>query len=407
MFRRISSLLMSTKSYWRTASFAEMAQLYASRFIRIVAQGLIGSFVLIILYQKGYPVIDLFLILVVYYAFRVLMSILSAYIVAWFGPKYTMLLSNLTAIPAFVSLSMIEIYGFESVVGFFAFEAVSLSLLLISTDVQFSSIKNINAAGRELAWMRTAERIAAGISPAIGGILAYRFTPESVMWIAALLIVVSAMPLFGTAESIQNHQRIVFRGLPWKKLWRQFRMAAANGGDITINSSIWPLFIAIAIFGTQDSRVYMELGFMFSLSVFASLIISRIYGVLIDSKKGRELFFFGVGTSALIHVLRPFVSTPLGAGAMNVANEVGLSAYAMPFIRAQYDVPDSVPGYRVVYFALLAAFQYLGAMLFIAFGALLVWKFGEVNGMQLMFIAAALMYLFYLNNGFPSLRVRR
>lgn len=406
MFLKISNLFMSTKAYWRTAPFAEMAQLYAARFVRTVAQSLVGSFVLVILYQKGYPVMHLFFIVAGYYGLRVACSAVSAHVVAWFGPKHTLLFSNIAAVPAFVSLAMVETYAFWGVVGFFFFEAISLSLLLVATDVQFSSVKNSRSAGRELAWMRTAEKVAAGVSPAVGGFLAYQFKPESVMWIAALLIVISALPLFGTAESMQGRQRVVFRGLPWASLWRQFRMTVANGVDVSVNGAVWPLFIAIAIFGTQDSRVYMELGLMFSLSVFASLIISQVYGRLIDRRKGRELFLFGVGTSALIHVSRPFINTPLGVGATNITTEVGMSAYSMPFVRAQYDVPDSIPGYRAVYFSLLAMCQYFGAMLFILFGAGLVWKFGEVRGMQLMFIVAALAYLFYLRNGFPSLRGR-
>ncbi len=406
MFRKISILIISSKAYWRTAPFAEMAQLYVSRFIRTIAQNLIGSFVLIILYQKGYPVIHLFWIVAGYYASRAVMSVLAAYVIAWFGPKHTLLFSNIMAIPAFVSLAMIDSYAFSGVLGFFAFESVSLSLLLVATDVQFSSVRNIETAGRELAWMRSAERVAAGVAPAVGGFLAYKFSPESVMWIAALLVLMSALPLFGTAESMLRRQRIVFSGLPWRKLWRQFRMTIANGGDIAVNGPIWALFIALAVFGTQDDSVYLELGLMFSLSVFASIITSRAYGVLIDRKKGTKLFNFGIGMSSVVHLVRPFVDSPLAVGMTNVAHEAAYSAYSMPFVRAQYDVPDEIPGYRAVYFALLAAMQYIGATLLVLFGSVLVWYFGDVRGMQLIFIVSAFLYVFYINNGFPSLRQR-
>lgn len=407
MIRKIINQFRIGHIYWRTVPFAEMAQLYAARFIRTIAQSLIGSFVLVILYQRGYPVSQLFMILAGYYLMRVVFSFVSAYIVAWFGPKHSMLFSNLAAIPAFVSLAMIESYALAGVIGFFAFEALSLSLQLVATDVQFSSVKNPASVGRELAWMRIAEKIAAGVSPVIGGYLAFRFTPESVMWIAAVLIVASALPLFGTAESIQRHQRVFFRGFPWRRLWRQFRMTTANGFDVVTNGQIWPLFTALAIFGTQDSRVFVELGLMISISVFASIIISGIYGTLIDRRRGRQLFWSGVGFSSAIHILRPFVSTPLGVGATNIAVEVGMSAYSMPFVRAQYDVPDSVSGYRAVYFAILAMSQYFGALIFISIGIFMVTYFGEVRGMQLMFIVAALAYVFYINNGFPALRRRR
>lgn len=407
MFRRITNLLMPTRAYWRTAPFAEMAQLYASRFMRTVAQNLVGSFVLVILYQKGYPVVHLFWIVAGYYSLRVVMSVLAAYVVAWFGPKHTLLFSNILAVPALVSLAMIDEYAFAGVVGYFVFEAISLSLLLIATDVQFSSVKNSDKVGRELAWMRTAERIAAGVSPAIGGFLAYRFTPESVMWVAALLMLVSALPLFGTAESMQNHQKIVFRGLPWRRFWHQFRMSVACGTDIAASGPVWALYIAIAIFGTQDSKVYAEMGVMFSLSIIASLVISRIYGVLIDRKRGRQLFYFGAGLSSIVHISRSLISTPLGVAAVNVVNEVGTSAYSLPYVRAQYEVPDGVPGYRVVYFALLAMSQYIGAMLFMLVAAGFVVQLGEIRGMQLAFIFAAYMYLFYIQNGFPALRAHR
>ena len=105
MFKELLFIAKSGHAYWRSVSFSEIAELYASRFLRVVAQNLVDAFVIVYLYQQGYSLTSLCLILGFYFLYKTLWGYLSAHIVAWFGPKTSLLISNVVAIPALISLA--------------------------------------------------------------------------------------------------------------------------------------------------------------------------------------------------------------------------------------------------------------------------------------------------------------
>lgn len=383
--------LAPLRAYWRTASFAEIAQLYTSRFLRLVAQNLIGAFVAVFLYQNGYSLSLILLMVGVYYVVRVLFCYLSAYVVGFAGPKRSMLLSSVLAVPALVALSMIELYTIWAVAVYFLFEAGALSLLAVASDTHFSSIKSDHKAGKEIGSLYMLEKIGTGLAPFVGGLLAYRFGPQAVMWVSALLMVAAALPLFGTPERVRRRQKVLFRGLPWKKIRREYAVMFAQGGDQAATATLWPLFIALAILGTGDNKIYAELGAFFSLSFIASMVVSRLYGTLIDKRKGRQLYRTGVVSDALVHLVRPFITTPLGIGMTNVANEVATIACTMPFVRDRYARADNLPGYRTAYFSAAMVSFCAGAACMSFLGAGLTLILGDIFALQVTFIVMALL----------------
>jgi hypothetical protein len=70
---------------------------------------------------------------------------------------------------------------------------------------------------------------------------------------------------------------------------------------------------------------------------------------LIDNRHVRELYQYGVGANAAVHIARPFVSTITGAAFLNVANEQATNSYRLPFVKAFYDASSELPGYRIAY----------------------------------------------------------
>lgn len=392
------------KHYWRSVPFAEMAELYVSRFLRTVSQGMIGLFIVVFLYQKGYSVLAILLLIAGYYFLRALLCFPAAYYIAWAGPKRVTLVSNILLIPSLWALVMIDMYTIASVVAFFAFQAISFSLYYIASDVQFSSINHAASAGKEVGWLHIMEKIGAGIAPMVGGFVAYAFGPERVMWIAAGLSVMSALPLFLSPEKVRRKQRVMFRGFPVRVLLGQFVSGGLVGLDYVVTTAVWSLFVSVAVFGVADDSVYAKLGVVFSISLLASVVTSHVYGVLIDRRRAKELYHAGVVVNAAIHAIRPFITTPVGVAVINAANEVGTSAYNMPYIRNTYESADNLPGYRIVYLSVILAVTCAGASLMALAAALLVQQFGPVEGMKYAFFVGALMTPILIWHGFASLR---
>lgn len=404
MFHELLFAFRSTNAYWRSAPFSQIAELYASRFLRIFAQNLVDAFVTVYLYQQGYSLALICTLLGFYFLHRMLWSYLAAHIIAWLGPKGSLLLSNIVAVPALVSLALIDNYTIAATIGYFVFEGISLTILGIATDVQFSSIKHDEKAGKELGWLYIAEKIGAAIAPTIGGLLAFRFGPEAIMWIASLVMVAAAIPLLVSPENTRRKQRVTYHGFDWRSLRLQMLSPTIRGADFVVSGGLWSLFIAIVIFGTDSNAIYAQLGVFFSLSFVASVIVSWVYGVLIDRDKSEQLLRFGGSLNVLIHAARLFVTTPLGVGMINVANEAGTSAYSMPTVRGQYDVVEHLPGYRAVYFSLSMIFFCFGASCITFLAAFLVSRFGDVNGLKAVFLIMAGLIPLVMIHGFKTLR---
>lgn len=404
MFHELLFAVRTGNAYWRSVPFSEIAELYASRFLRIVAQNLVDAFVMVYLYQRGYGLTMLCVILGFYFLHRVLWSYLAAHVIAWLGPKASLLLSNIIAIPALVSLALIDTYTGWATVGYFVFEGISLTILSIATDVQFSSIKHDRKAGKELGWLYIAEKIGAAVAPTIGGLLAFRFGPEAIMWVASLVMLVAAIPLLLSPESTRRKQRVTYHGFDWHSLGKQMVSPVIRGADFVVSGGLWSIFIAIVVFGTGSNAVYAQLGIFFSLAFVASIVASWVYGLLIDRDKSEQLLRFGTLLKVLIQITRPFVTTPVSVGMITVANEAGISAYTMPIVRGQYDVVDHLPGYRSVYFSITMMFFCLGASLITFAAAALIWWLGDVNGLKVTFGIIAILMPLVMIHGFKTLR---
>lgn len=406
IFKKFIEGIFIGRTYWRMAPFAELAQVYASRFLRMLSESMVSIFVAVFLYQRGDSLVNIMLYVGGYYTLRIIASFVSAYFVAWAGPKRAILTSNILAIPAMVSLATIGQHTVVSTIGYFVFAALSLSLFTIAADTQFSSIKRNRFVGHELSWLHIVEKIAAGTAPLIGGLAAFWLGPESIMWAAAGLMLLSAFPLFMTPERTRQ-QKIIFRGLPWRQVKMQVFSYSISGGNQTATETIWPLFVAIIIFGTGSDAVYAQLGAVLSLALFVSIAVSHIYGVLIDNRRGRELYRTGVVINFITHALRPLVVTPLSVVLINAFNEAGSSAYKMPYTRHLYDTADTLPGYRTAYIATMMMGFCAGAALVAFLCAGLIWRFGTEAGFNYGFIAIAVLSLGLFAPGFKSLRGAR
>jgi len=404
MIQRLIHRLLERRHYWRTVGFSELAELYASRLLRLMAVNLVSGVAGIYMYQLGYPVWFIVGYFAMYFALRGVWAIPSAYFIARMGPKHAILTSNFLFIPALAALAQLEHLGVGALALYAVLQSLAVTLYSIAHHVNFSKVKHTEHAGKELGFMSIVEKVGTALSPVLGGFIAYLFGPEITMWVACGVFVLSAAPLFLTAEPVMTHQRIIFRGFNWRSTWRNMVAAGAVGVDQLSSAALWSLFVAIAILGTTSNVVYAQIGGLMSIAFVASLVFSRIYGQVIDAHRGGALLNASTVGNFLLHLARPFAATPLGVVLINIANEAMTSGYGMPFLKGQYDTADSLPGYRIVYMSLMELAVCMGGALFGLAVTLLVLAFGDVRGMQAGYVVAALGILPILLHGFPALK---
>jgi MFS family permease len=393
MIQQFYYRLLAHRHFWRYASFSEVSELYASRTLRMLAVNMSAVFMSVFLYQNNYSIVFISGYWAVYYFIKLFMAFPSAHYAARFGAKHGIMLSNLLYIPSMIAFSFVPEWGIVAIIFTGLLQGLSATMYSICYTIDFSKVKSISHAGKEIAYMNIVEKIATGLSPVIGGLLAYYAGPEVTMYVAAGLFAVAAVPLMQTPEPMKTHHPLLRRGFPWHLTYRSMIADVGTGFDMVASGTVWSLLIAVAIIGVrQNNKVYAILGLLASVVVLAALAASYTYGKIIDRRKGGELLKAAVIVDALVHLTRPFVHSLGAAGTINVANEVATTGYAMAFTRGMFDTAD-MSGYRMTYLAYMQIVMDIGALFASIVLMIFAQTFGEIQGMRLFFFVAAAVVL--------------
>lgn len=393
MIRQFFHRMLLRRHFWRYATFSEVAELYASRTLRTMAINLSAVLMSVFLYQNGYSILFIAGYWTIYYFLKIFMCLPAVKYVAHYGPKHATLLSNILYIPALIAFTFVPEYGLLAMAATSVLQGLSATIYDLSYLVHFSKVKNTANAGKEIAYMNMFEKVATGLSPVIGGVLAFYAGPAATFYAAAILFVVASVPLFFSPEPIATRRKLTFRGFPWQLTWRSLVAETAVGFDILASGTVWSLFVAIGILGVTGDDVYAKLGALLSVVLLAALAASYAYGRLIDRRRGGDLLRVSVIGKSITHALRPFIGSIGGVAGMNVANEMATTGYAMAFTRGLFDTAD-ISGQRITYMGLVSMTANIGAALSGVVWLLAVWLVGsELDGMKVYFGVAAVVVL--------------
>lgn len=397
--------LLARRHFWRYATFDEVAELYASRVMRLLAMFMINIFVAVYLYQQGFSLLFIVGYYFMSFLFRAAIVYWLARFIAKFGPKHGILVANLLYIPAMVIFAFVPTYGLPAVIAFGVLQSLSMALFDLAYMVDFSKVKHVDHAGKELGYMQIFERLTASLSPLIGGAVAFLIAPEATMLLAAVLLMFASAPLFKTKEQVRLNQRLDFKRFPWKDAWRSIRAETAIGFDVVASNFVWVMFLTIVVFASSGNDIYLTIGAFASVTVVTSFFSAYAFGRIIDWRHGGDLLKVASVANAMTHAFRAFVTTPAGVVAANVTNEVATTGYSMAYIRGIFDTADNAKGHRIVYMMFVSIAMNLGAALAcLIFALLLVFAPTTHLAFQLFFVAASLYVLVAMTARFKLYR---
>lgn len=404
MIQNLLHRILVRRHFWRYATFTEVSELYASRMLRMLALNIAASFMSIFLYQQGFTIPFIALFWCIFFFWKTIIALPAAAITARIGAKHGILLSNLMYIPSMIIFALVPVYGPWLLTFVVLLQGTSAALYSISYSTDFSKVKSILHAGKEIAYMNIVEKVTTGLSPLIGGLLAFAFGPQVVLIVAAVLFSLAAAPLLRTGEQERPRQKLNFKGFPWHLIRPNIPAQIAIGFDVFTSGTVWSMFVAIFILGvTATNSVYAANGALLSVVLFAALGASYTYGKLIDRKKGKELLRIASIANALTHATRGFILSPVSVAGLNVANEAATTGYTMAYTRAMFDNAD-LSGERVTYLGLVEVQSNLGAAIggFILF--ILASNMGDRPSIHLFFFIAAGVVLLIATAKFPLYR---
>lgn len=407
MFQSFIQRLFERRHFWRYATFDEVAELYASRTMRLLAQYMIALFIALYLYQHGMSILFIACYFAAYYGLRALIAYPAALYVAWFGPKHGILVGNLLYIPALICFTFVPQYGVYAVAAFGFFQAWSMTIYDLSYMVSFSKVKHVEHAGKEIGFMQILERAAASLAPLIGGAIAFVFGAEATMWLSAMLFAGASWPLLRTAEPVKVGQKLKFAAFPWRTTYRSFVAETAVGADVVASGAVWVLFVAVVVLAGSGNNLYLQIGAFASITVVTSFVSAYAFGRLIDRRRGGDLLRIATIANALTHFSRAFVTTPTGVVMTNITNEIATTGYTMAFQRGIFDTAD-ISGRRIVYLLFIQIALNVGSVIAcLVFVLLLLVLPSSTLAMQGFFIFVAMYALVLMTARFALYRKRK
>jgi hypothetical protein len=399
MIKKLVYAMLKRRHFWRDANFDELSEIYVSMMFRSLAISMIGIFVPVFLLKSGYQFSDVAIFYIIFFATKSIMDTVAGYSVARFGPKHTILLSELFHISAAGTLAILPQYNLPIFVPALLWGAGN-SLFYIAFHVDFSKVKHSLHGGKELGWLSIMERIGGTIGPLVGGILATVINSQFIFIVAILLLMLGLAPLFKTAEPTRTKQKLDFKGIKLSPLKRDLLSYAAITVERNLGVVLWPAFLTLFVF--QDN-IYATIGILSSISIVISIVASYTIGQLIDKKRGGYLLKISSIASAIIYVFKPFTRGVTMVLGINIAQEIATVGHRIPYYKGLYDAADSQPGHRIVYLVIMETVGNFAKLFFWIELYLLSLMFTEYQTIVVGFAMSAIAALLITTQRFKTL----
>jgi len=403
MIKSLISRIFQSRHFWRDATFSEIAELYASRTLRLAAINIGAGFTSVYMLRSGYSLAFIMSFWAILYFTKSFIAPLTGILVSRIGPAKGTFFSNLLYIPAMMALGFMPEFKIISIIIFAVCMGISVTLYEVCYFIEFSIVKNPEHAGKEIGFMNILEKIAISLSPVIGGAIALIFGAPTTMWVASLLFALAALPLLRNSSKSEKQQRITIRGFPWRMALPSIIAKTSTGFDLVASSIVWGLFLTIYVFPKSGNDIYVILGALSSVTVVVAILTSIWYGKTIDKNKGGNLLKVGVVANSMVHVSRIFITTPFDALGVNIVNEAATTAQNMAFLRGMFDTAD-VSGHRIMYLVAADMMNNIGATIACVAMILCTTMLTGPSSFKVFFGIAAFAILFVSTARFPIYR---
>ena len=267
-----------------------------------------------------------------------------------------------------------------------------------SYHAYFATVGDSEHRGHQIGAREALASVVGVVAPLIGGWTLTVFGPRAAFGAAAFVHVLAALPFFGTPDvRVAPHVKDSFRtALPSVLLF------AADGWIAAGYLFVWQIALFITL-----KESYSVFGGVVALAALAGAIGGLLLGKHIDAGHGRRAVWLGVGSIALVTILRAF-STDIPAMAV-IANALGGfvgDLYIPTLMTAVYNQAKESPCTLRFHFATEGGWDTGGALGCLT-AALLSWVGAPFAAGILMSLFGAALSAVLLWRYYPSGRAAR
>lgn len=380
--------------------FDEISEIYTSMTLRSFGFSIIGVFVPVYLYQQGVDINSILWFYVAFFSIRIPFAYIAGKYIGKIGPKHAIAVSNVLTIAFLLMLLSYSRYDWN-LLGLATIFTMANGLFFIAYHADFSSIQHKKHGGKELGWLFIFERAGAAAGPFIGGLTATLISPEFTIGMALVILMISLIPLFMTAEPIKTHMKIDYSKVPRRVIKEDAIPMGAMNVIWMATAVFWPLYIAVYIF---DQDVYATLGSIISISILISMISAHLSGKFIDDKKARPLLKFSIFVGMIVAAGRSIITATSGAVVVSAFDQPNMVVNRMVMTKAYYDRAESMKDNRIAYLAVMEMFVSVVKVFAALFVLICATIFDPQTAFRICFVVLGAMGVFMLNNTFPLLK---
>jgi len=364
-----------------------------SVWLHVLARSLITIFIPILFLQTGFSLQTVILYYVVYHLLDIPLNIVAGWIIEHIGARKVMFLSNIFLIFFFISLNTITLdqYWLLMYMALLAalydtFYWVSHLFLFMKSDTDVNNTKN------ETGLLYSLKKIATMLGPLLGAGMLIFISQTALIAFAALLLILSALPLIYVDEF--HDKPDIEKSRRWKlRHFFQYNIDTNNllsTGLYAVHKKaeliIWPLFL-YSIFGTIESIVLVP------IIIAITTIIFSFFTKRVNATTREILMITGAALVSIVWILRLFIEITafyyISIGLISIfALLITIPLDSNLFIRARQTDPLSASVFRNMFS--------MGTALLILFIPILF----LVNTFHVAFILAALCMLLLITVNF-------
>ena len=252
----------------------------------------------------------------------------------------------------------------------------------------FAKFSSRGEQGREISNLYVLLNIVYVISPLVGGLLLQLFGFKVLFAVAAVLILVSNIPMLITKEKFESKPfsyRDAFKRV-FTRENRRSLLANIGFGEEWIVLIIWPIFVFLIV------KDYLNLGIFSAISTFVSMIVLLFVGRLTDKSGSKQLVRNGTVFYFFSWLLKLVTRIPFGVLLLDIWSRVSKDSLAVPITTVNYkNAKDGSVMNSIIFFEMSLVLGKIAAM-FVCFIAL---QF-IAPGWNTIFIVGAMFTLFYL-----------
>ncbi len=203
------------------------------------------------------------------------------------------------------------------------------------------------------------------VAPIFGSLLIFFFGFTSLFLTAAFLVLLAALALIFAARDRPFHDaRFLTSFTLFKKHPQTFLAYLAWGGETSLYTNLWPVFLILILGDILSYGGIMTIGILFS--VLATLLIGR----WVDKAKGHQILTLGIILGAFSWLLRTIAYFPFLIVFVDGSYRLSEQMMAVPMDVFSYKKAISGGTSQALYFREIALS--LGVLLFLTLACLLI-----------------------------------